>query len=90
MKMSLIDCNVYCALPCVDVLQLLSSCPCLSELDLSDAALLTSLVMEHLEEKCVPLRYLALSRCYGINFSSLASVENSCFISTLSSLATVC
>jgi F-box and leucine-rich repeat protein 1 (S-phase kinase-associated protein 2) len=49
-----------------DVLQLCTSCPRLSELDLSDSSLVTSSSVEHIV-RCLPsLRYLALSRCYMI------------------------
>jgi hypothetical protein len=56
----------------VDVLQLCGSCPHVSELDLSDADVLTSQSVEYIVQHLHWLRYLALSRCYHIPLQALA------------------
>ena len=50
----------------VDVLQLCVNCPNLTELDLSDAAQITSQSVEHIVSHLTSLRYLAMSRCYYV------------------------
>ena len=55
-----------------DVQQLCGSCPHLSELDLSDAAMLTSQSIDHIVLHLPSLRYLAVSRCYRITLQGLA------------------
>jgi len=54
-----------------DVLQLCVNCPRLTELDLSDAAGITSVSVEHIVSHLLSLRYLALSRCFYITGPAL-------------------
>jgi len=63
---------VFIVCCCVaDVLQLCVNCPRLTELDLSDAAAITSQSVEHIVSYLVSLRYLALSRCYYLRLPAL-------------------
>ncbi|XP_062617996.1 S-phase kinase-associated protein 2-like [Saccostrea cucullata] len=58
-----------------EVLQLVRTCPDLTELDLSDSTVITGLSISYIMSHLTNLQYLALSRCYRLPCNSIRELS---------------